>query len=130
VRLLAGHRHAGRHVVLLSTVPEPLLRPLALRFGADVIATRLECEDGVLTGRIAGPVLSGDLKLAALEDYLRGRRYERTFGYGNDASDVAFLARMNRPHAVNPDRTLAREAVRNHWPVLRFDALGAGEHAN
>lgn len=126
-RLLADHHHAGRRLVLLSMVPGLLLEPLARRFGADVIATRLECKDGVLTGRIDGPVLSGRLKQTALEAYVRSRHVERTYGYGNDASDVAYLAGTTHPHAVNPDRTLARAAERHRWPVLRFEARGMRE---
>jgi HAD superfamily hydrolase (TIGR01490 family) len=129
LRILAQHVHAGRHIVLLSTVPEVLVRPLGERLGTDVIGTRLECRDGVLTGRIDGPVLTGALKLAALQAYLRAHRPTRTFGYGNDASDVAFLSRVDCPHAVNPDRALARAAERYRWPVLHFDALGVVEGA-
>ncbi len=129
LRILAQHVHAGRHIVLLSTVPELLVRPLGERLGTDVIGTRLECRDGVLTGRIDGPVLTGALKLAALQAYLRTHRPARTFGYGNDASDVEFLSRVDCPHAVNPDRVLACAAERHHWPVLHFDALGGVEGA-
>jgi HAD superfamily hydrolase (TIGR01490 family) len=129
LRILAQHVHAGRHIVLLSTVPEVLVRPLGERLGTDVIGTRLECWDGVLTGRIDGPVLTGALKLAALRAYVRAHRPARTFGYGNDASDVEFLLRVDCPHAVNPDRALARAAERHRWPVLHFDALGVVEGA-
>ena len=31
-----------------------------------------------------------------------------------------FLRAVGRPHAVNPDRALARLAEQEGWPVLRF----------
>lgn len=123
VRLITCHAMEGRHVVLLSTVPELLVRPLAEWLGAEVVATRLETQAGVLTGRIDGPVLSGNLKSAAIEGYLGTHDYRRTFGYGDAVSDLAFLSRMDYPHAVNPDRGLAREAAGLGWPVLRFRTL-------
>jgi putative phosphoserine phosphatase/1-acylglycerol-3-phosphate O-acyltransferase len=123
VRLVTCHAMEGRHIVLLSTVPELLVRPLAEWLGADVVATRLESEAGVLTGRLDGPVLSGDLKSAAIEGYLQTHDYRHTFGYGDAASDLAFLSKMDYPHAVNPDRGLAREASGLGWPILRFQRL-------
>jgi phosphoserine phosphatase len=40
--------------------------------------------------------------------------------YSDSASDLALLEIVGRPHAVNPDRALARIAAERGWPVLRL----------
>ncbi|MGW0860283.1 HAD family hydrolase, partial [Streptomyces sp. NPDC002690] len=55
VEALAGHRAAGREVVLVSGSMHPLLAPLAEELGvATVLCTELEVgADGLLTGEVA-----------------------------------------------------------------------------
>lgn len=41
-----------------------------------------------------------------------------SLGVGDTASDIGFLAKVERPIAFNPDRHLYREAVNKGWPIV------------
>ena len=70
-RILAEeHQAAGRRVVLATTTPYDLIRPLADRLGFDdVVATRYGEDDGVYDGTIDGEFVWGRGKLRAIREW-------------------------------------------------------------
>ncbi|MYV43392.1 HAD-IB family hydrolase [Streptomyces sp. SID1328] len=121
--LIEEHHTAGRDVVIVSTSGAEVVEPIGELLGADrVVATRLVVgEDGCFTGEVEyyayGPTKAEAIReLAASEGY----DLDRSFAYSDSATDLPMLQAVGHPHAVNPDRTLRREAVSRGWPVLEF----------
>jgi len=124
--LIEEHRAAGRPVVLATTTPEHLIRPLAERLGIDaVIATRYEVdEDGRFTGRNDGHFVWSMGKIAAVRQWAEeaGIDLDESFAYSDSIYDAPLLRAVGNPGAVNPDPRLQALAVAARWPVLHFDA--------
>lgn len=122
-RLVAAHRARGHRVVIASSaLPfqiEPLARELMVN---DVLCTQLECEGGVLTGEVAGPILWGEGKAEAIRRFAARARIDVTqsFAYGNGGEDIDFLSIVGRPRPINPSPELARVAEERGWPITRF----------
>lgn len=124
--LIREHREAGRPVVLATTTPEHLVRPLAERLGIDaVIATRYEVgEDGNFTGRNDGHFVWSLGKIAAVREWAEdeGIDLDESFAYSDSIYDAPLLKAVGNPGAVNPDPRLQALAIAARWPVLHFDA--------
>ncbi|MGW1915695.1 HAD family hydrolase [Streptomyces sp. NPDC002076] len=121
--LIEEHHSAGRDVVIVSTSGAEVVEPIGELLGADrVVATRMVVgEDGCFTGEVEyyayGPTKAEAIReLAASEGY----DLDRCFAYSDSVTDLPMLQAVGHPHAVNPDRTLRREAVARGWPVLEF----------
>src|SRR4051812_36693341 len=69
-QLIASHHAAGRQVVMATTSPYDLVKPLADALGIDdVIATRYGERDGRYDGTVDGYFVWGPGKLAAVRDW-------------------------------------------------------------
>jgi len=122
--LLEEHRQAGHVLVLASTTPEDLIRPLAERLGMDdVVATRYAWTDGVYTGKLEGGFVWGFGKLAALRKWAEGNGVDlsKSFAYSDSINDLPMLSAVGHPAAVNPDLALHAVATLRRWPVLHLD---------
>lgn len=120
---IQDHRAAGRRVVIASSAPAPMVRALAACIGVDdLIVTELETRDGILTGHVLGDLCYGEGKRRLVEAFAErhGIALSDSFAYADGYPDVAFLASVGHPVAVNPDRRLRREARRRGWEVMRF----------
>lgn len=135
VQPLAGplfdeHRAAGRPVVLATTTPYDLVKPLADLLGLDdVIATRYGVNaDGTYDGTIAGPFVWSTGKLAAVREWAErhGVDLDASFAYSDSVYDVPLLSAVGHPHAVNPDPRLVLVAAARRWPTLDLSATRGG----
>ncbi|TQF65766.1 HAD-IB family hydrolase [Rhodococcus spelaei] len=128
--LLAAHRRAG-HTVVMATSATPYQAQFVAEDLdiADVLCSRPEVEDGMLTGKLAAPPLWGSEKAKALAAYADGRGADLgdAFAYSNGAEDVPMLESVGRPVALNPDRGLTRVARQRNWAsvTLRKPQRGA-----
>ena len=88
----------------------------------DVIANRLEFEDGVATGELLRPVVASARKVEVMMKLCRKYNVEASAAkaYSDSMSDVPMLEAVGSPVATNPDRRLTRVAQRRGWPVLRL----------
>jgi len=124
-RILDEHRAAGRHLVLATTTPFDVVRPLAERLGFDdVVATRYgERDDGTYDGTIVGEFVWGQGKLAAVREWAaeRGVDLAESFAYSDSWYDLPLLSAVGHPTAVNPDPRLLAVALARRWPVLHLD---------
>jgi HAD superfamily hydrolase (TIGR01490 family) len=121
--LIGEHQAAGRVVVLVSSAPEEVVRPLGEHLGVDdVIATRAEVDaDGDYTGELAfygyGPNKAEAIRaLAGARDI----DLEGSYAYSDSVTDEPMLRAVGHPVAVNPDRELARLARAEGWEVRNF----------
>ncbi|MET7452685.1 HAD-IB family hydrolase [Streptomyces sp. NPDC005574] len=121
--LIEEHHTAGRDVVIVSTSGAEVVEPIGELLGADrVVATRMVVgDDGCFTGEVEyyayGPTKAEAIRELALSE---GYDLERCFAYSDSATDLPMLGAVGHPHAVNPDRTLRREALARGWPILDF----------
>jgi putative phosphoserine phosphatase/1-acylglycerol-3-phosphate O-acyltransferase len=128
--LLAGHRDAGRALVLATTSPADLVRPLAQRLGFDhVVATRYATRvdtAGVLryTGGLDGAFVWATGKLGAVQRWAatHGVDLADSWAYSDSVYDLPLLLGVGHPTAVNPDLRLLAVATMRRWPVTHFDA--------
>lgn len=122
--LLAEHRSNGHLLVLATTTPEVLVRPLARELGFDdVIATRYVSEQGRYLGRIDGGFVWGAGKLRAVGRWAQVHDVDlrESFAYSDSLYDVPLLAAVGHRFAVNPDPGLTAIATLRRWPVLDLD---------
>ncbi|HET7821684.1 MAG TPA: HAD-IB family hydrolase [Ornithinibacter sp.] len=123
--LIEQHHAAGRPVVLATTTPYHLIKPLADRLGIDhVIATRYTIdEDGRFDGSISGNFVWSRGKLAAVKEWAAREDVDlaESFAYSDSIYDLPLLSAVGSPAAVNPDPRLTVYAVARGWPIVHFD---------
>lgn len=123
--IIDEHREAGRPLVLATTTPDDVIRPLAERLGFDdVVATRYGLDgDGRYDGTIAGEFVWGKGKLRAVRDWAAERRIalDESWAYSDSYYDNPLLAAVGHPVAVNPDARLLALATVRRWPVAHLD---------
>ena len=119
--LIASIKAGGGTIVLATSSLDFIVRPLADLIGADaVLATVLEYEDGLCTGRIAGAAVFGAAKRDSVIAFALGRGFalaDCAF-YSDSIHDLPLLDEVGRPVAVAPDRRLRRVAVARGWEIL------------
>jgi HAD superfamily hydrolase (TIGR01490 family) len=123
VELIAGHRAAGRDVVLVSSSGVELVEPIGQLLGVDrVIATRMSIADGRYTGEVEFYAF-GETKAAAARELAAREGYDLadSFAYSDSHTDIPLLEAVGNAVAVNPDRALRRVALERGWTVLRFE---------
>lgn len=120
--LFDEHRRAGRRIFIVSSSPVEIVAPIAEHLGIDdFIATRARVEDGRYTGELEfyayGPFKATAIKEIAARD---GIDLVASYAYSDSVTDIPMLETVGHPHAVNPDRELARVARDRAWPILTF----------
>jgi putative phosphoserine phosphatase / 1-acylglycerol-3-phosphate O-acyltransferase len=128
--VLDDHRAAGRALVLATTSPYDLVRPLADRLGFDhVVATHYQTRvdtHGVLryTGHLDGGFVWAAGKLSAVRRWAAAQRVDlsASWAYSDSIFDLPLLLAVGHPTAVNPDLRLHVTAVLRRWPIAHFDS--------
>jgi phosphoserine phosphatase len=103
----------GYRVALVSGGFTEVIAPLATELGvSDIRANTLEVQDGVLTGRVIGPIIDRLGKRTALEEIAREHEIptRRTIAIGDGANDVDMLAAAGLGIAFNA-KAAARAAA-------------------
>jgi putative phosphoserine phosphatase/1-acylglycerol-3-phosphate O-acyltransferase len=120
--LFEEHRAAGRPVVMATTTPYDLVKPLADLLGLDdVVATRYGVNaDGTYDGTIDGPFVWSTGKLAAVTEWAQrhGIELAESFAYSDSVYDTPLLAAVGNPFVVNPDPRMVLMAAARRWPTL------------
>jgi putative phosphoserine phosphatase/1-acylglycerol-3-phosphate O-acyltransferase len=123
--LIEQHKAEGRMVVMATTTPEHLIKPLADLLGFDhVLATRYGTkQDGRFDGSIRGPFVWSTGKLTAVRHFAVTHDIDLSecFAYSDSIFDLPLLEAVGQPAAVNPDPRLAVYAVARRWPIVHFD---------
>jgi putative phosphoserine phosphatase / 1-acylglycerol-3-phosphate O-acyltransferase len=123
--IIDDHRAAGRRLVLATTTPDDMIRPLAERLGFDdVVATRYGVDgDGRYDGTIDGEFVWGRGKLQAVRDWAgrEGVDLDASWAYSDSFYDAPLLAAVGHPVVVNPDPRMLALAVVRRWPIVNLD---------
>jgi putative phosphoserine phosphatase/1-acylglycerol-3-phosphate O-acyltransferase len=123
--MVAEHRAADRMVVLATTTPYDLVRPLAERLGFDdVVATRYGVDEaGRYDGTIDGEFVWGRGKLRAVEAWAKEHdvALADSWAYSDSFYDVPLLRAVGHPVVVNPDPRMLAMAVLRRWPIVHLD---------
>ena len=118
------HRVAGRPLVLATTTPYDLVKPLADALGFDaVVATRYGEKDGIYDGTLDGEFVWGPGKLRAIEAWAKdaGVALGESWAYSDSFYDIPMLAAVRHPIVVNPDPRMVVVAVMRRWPIVHLD---------
>jgi phosphatidylglycerophosphatase C len=93
------HQAEGHRIIVVSASFEAYVERVAGSLGIDeVIATKWEVDPAtdVLTGKLDGPNVRGEAKVALLAGHINGP-CELDYAYGNSSGDKAMLARARHP---------------------------------
>ena len=113
---LEAHLAAGRRVILISGLAEPILAKFAAKIGAESIGTRLELFDGKLTGKVILPFTTVHQKVTQVRYLLPdGLIYA---AYGDSGADIYLLEISENPAAVQPDEELLEKAQELEWRII------------
>jgi len=94
---LRWHQQRGHQVIVVSASIEAYLRPWARTIQCDqVIGTRMEVEDGQITGRLSGKNCFGREKVERLEGLLGKLDTYFVYAYGDSRGDRELLAAADR----------------------------------
>jgi putative phosphoserine phosphatase/1-acylglycerol-3-phosphate O-acyltransferase len=123
--LFEEHRRAGRPLVLATTTPYDLVKPLADALGFDdVVATRYGVNaDGTYDGTVAGPFVWSSGKLTAVRTWAtdHGVDLQESWFYSDSFYDTPLLSAVGHPVVVNPDPRMVLMALARRWPILHLD---------
>jgi putative phosphoserine phosphatase/1-acylglycerol-3-phosphate O-acyltransferase len=127
--LFIEHRSAGRMVVMATTSPYDLVKPLADALGLDdVVATRYGVDaDGAYDGLLDGPFVWSAGKLAAVQQWAHDHDIDmaESYAYSDSIYDTPLLAAVGHPFVVNPDPRMKLMAAARRWPTLDLSAAAA-----
>jgi putative phosphoserine phosphatase / 1-acylglycerol-3-phosphate O-acyltransferase len=123
--LFREHREAGRPLVMATTTPYDLVKPLADHLGFDdVIATRYGVgDDGLYDGKLVGPFVWSTGKLAAVRSWAAAHdvALAESYAYSDSIYDTPLLSAVGNPVVVNPDPRLFVMALARRWPTIHLD---------
>ena len=123
--LFAEHRAGGRRLVLATTTPYDLVKPLADALGFDdVVATRYGVDDGgSYTGTLDGNFVWAAGKLAAVRQWAQDHEVDLSdsWFYSDSVYDTPLLSAVGHPVVVNPDPRMVFLAMARRWPIIHLD---------
>lgn len=123
-QLIEEHREQGRLLVMATTTPAELVRPLAEALGFDdVIATTYGVQDGRFDGTIQGEFVWGKGKARAVADWVMENDVDLldSHAYSDSWYDTPLLSIVGHPTVVNPDPRMIGMATIRRWPIVHFD---------
>jgi HAD superfamily hydrolase (TIGR01490 family) len=115
-------KRAGTAVVLVSSSPEIVIRPLSLYLGCtDMLTTPVRIERNLLVGLGGGPPCYGEGKLYWAQAWAEehGIDMDDAVAYADNWSDRALLEEVGQAVVVHPHRKLKRLALRRGWTIAR-----------
>ena len=95
---IAWHKEQGHAVVVVSASIESWLKPWCDKNNIDLIATRLEIEDGKLTGKFATKNCYGIEKVNRIKEKYNLAEYSIIYAYGDSSGDKEMLSIANERH--------------------------------
>ncbi|MEO7370997.1 MAG: HAD-IB family hydrolase, partial [Ilumatobacteraceae bacterium] len=129
-QLFDVHRAAGRPIVMATTTPYDMVKPLADLLGLDdVVATRYRVnDDGTYHGTLSGPFVWSTGKLAAVRAWAdaNGIDLAHSYAYSDSVYDTPLLSAVGFPFVVNPDARMAVMAAARRWPTIDLSTAGTG----
>jgi len=91
IKRITDHQRCGHRVVVVSASPENWVGRWAETNGLEWIATRMDCLNGRITGKISGKNCQGMEKVFRIKNYLDLTNYTRIYAYGDSQGDMPLL---------------------------------------
>ena len=117
------HRQNGGEIILLSSSISFLCEPVAQHLGINnIICSRLEEKNGILTGRPEGNFCYGQEKRIRLLDYCARNGFDpgSSWHYGDSVSDLSAFEATGTRICVNPDKKLERIGLKKGWRIEKW----------
>lgn len=86
------HKEQGHKIVVVSASIECWLKPWCDQNGLELIATRLEFKDGIVTGRMLTKNCYGLEKASRVNEAYNLNEFDYTYAYGDSRGDKELLA--------------------------------------
>lgn len=121
--IIDEHQRAGRLVVIISSSPEEVVKPLGRYLGVDeVIGTKSEVDhEGKYTGNLDFYAYGPGKAEAIREMAVRvGLSLPDSYAYSDSATDLPMLETVGHPVVVNPDADLRQTAMERDWQIMEF----------
>jgi len=101
----------------LAVIATPMAADLG---GQTVLGTELEVRDGVVTGKLGGPVLRDEAKARAIVHWAAENDYDLTksIGVGGRPEDASLLELVGHPVMLNPDAAARKLAQQKGWEII------------
>lgn len=125
--LVDAHLAKGHTVVMVSSATQYQVELAAAELGIKhVLCTRLEVEDGILTGGVLPPICYGKGKATAAIEFAEAHKInlKKSFFYADGVEDIPLLEKVGFPRPLNPDDKLLKKAEREGWPTRAFKSRG------
>ncbi len=123
--LVQKNKEAGREIIFLSNMPEPILSSISALYGVSLYrGTHLEIlKDNKYTGKVIGDIIYGVGKIHAIYEIFSKNDFslKDSVGYGDHISDSFFLKTLSHPVVVNPERKMFSYAKKKKWEILYFE---------
>jgi phosphatidylglycerophosphatase C len=85
-------RKDGFEIVVVSASAGNWIRKWTNRLSLELIATKLEVQNGLITGKIDGKNCHGDQKVICIKQRWNLTEYERIYAYGDSPGDKPMMA--------------------------------------
>lgn len=125
--LVKAHQDMGHTVAIITSATRYQADPVAEELGIEhLLYTRLEVENGILTGRVVRPTCYGEGKAEAARSLTAKHNLdlEQSYFYSDSHEDLPLFELVGKPRPLNPTRRLAQIAKERQWPVRRFTSRG------
>ena len=123
LQCIQGYKIGGFRTLIISATNTFIVEPIASLHGVDsYLGCEFEYIDGRYTGELTGIPTYKEGKIAALEAWLRSQGAEATtvHFYSDSINDRSLLEQADQAFVVDPDRSLAKLANGQGWPVVQF----------
>ena len=94
---LRWHQQQGHVVAIVSASAEPWIKPWAESMRLHLIASRLEVQNGLITGNLSGANCYGMEKVKRIHADFNLEAYRDIYAYGDTPGDKPMLALANHP---------------------------------
>lgn len=85
------YRNQGAAVAVVSASAENWVKPWCDHYGLECLATKLEVQDGYITGKLAGRNCYGDEKVCRVREHFNLADYGEIVAYGDSRGDREML---------------------------------------
>lgn len=92
MKRIAWHKENGHKVVIVSASIECWLKPWCDKHNLDLIATRLEIKNGVITGKFLTKNCYGKEKVIRVKEQYKLDEYDYIYAYGDSHADKDLLS--------------------------------------
>jgi HAD superfamily hydrolase (TIGR01490 family) len=117
------HRRQNARLVMLSAAFNYICTPVAEYLKMDdILCSRLQVVDGHFTGKTIGDLCFDEVKLARVKEFCTKNSFklEDAWYYADSMADLAVFNAVGSPVCINPDKKLAKLAVKKKWPVFNW----------